>query len=210
MFLPAENVHIKDFRAAYGLPDDFGITLFETKDFTGLGHIDKAGAQLRELREAILDSIPQSTPPRGWMTFILELQLLFFRKLREVNPVIGLKGEEIDFAASGFGDVCQTFTHACLRAQVEAKPLPDFWQVYMDWLNKTVMISRVPILYEHYGEQWKIQIVRNIYGRTGMIVNTGMEQYYVRDNTLGCPAEGFMASFLSEVGERIVATMKGG
>ena len=48
-------VPIKNFRQQFDLPDAFGISMFEPKDYTGLGQIDSAGPELNVVRRAVLD-----------------------------------------------------------------------------------------------------------------------------------------------------------
>jgi hypothetical protein len=198
-------IAIQDFRMTFGLPEHFGMALFEPKDFTGLGQITHADVELRDLRQTVLDALPTTPPPQGWMAFMLDLQLIFLRKLRAVNLAFGLKQEEIDFTVSGFGDVCRAFTYAALRAQIQRNPAPDFWQIYGEWLNDSLLISRTFFRYEHSGEMWKIQTLRHFYGRIGLIVHTANQTYYVQDNSLSCPAEDFMASLLYEIAQRVQA-----
>ena len=50
---------IKNFREMFDLPLTFGIPMFDSKNFTGLGQIESAGAaELNVVRQAVLDAIP--------------------------------------------------------------------------------------------------------------------------------------------------------
>jgi hypothetical protein len=43
---------IRAFRTAHNLPPEFGVALFEPKDYTGLGSINRAGAEERRARDS--------------------------------------------------------------------------------------------------------------------------------------------------------------
>jgi hypothetical protein len=192
-------VPIKTFRARYDLPPEFGVRLFEPKDYTGLGSIDRAGAALSEVRAAVLASAPRGLSPAGWLAALPALQSQFRAELNRINPIVGLHEVEIDFAAAGFGDMTQAFVYALARAQSADDRPPTFEAVYRAWLNSTVRISGLVHRYDYRGQRWAIQIVNHAYGRAGLIVKTDEGQHYVHDPALGCPAEGFMWGLLGEV-----------
>jgi hypothetical protein len=195
---------IKVFRAEHSLPASFGVALFEPKDYTGLGSIENAGTQLNGVRETVLNAIPTQMSASGWLSFLPQLTTLFKNELYSINDVVNLKDVEIDFAAAGFGDVCHAFVYALLRARAEGKPPPAFESIYADWLDSTTRISQTIYRYTHGGQEWHIQIVTHAYGRAGLIITTPTDIHYIHDSALGCPAEGYMASLLKEVAERII------
>jgi hypothetical protein len=190
---------IKGFRAAHDLPQDFGVALFEPKDYSGLGRIDQAGVDLNGVRAAVLGAIPPGLSLRDWLVFIPELTRLFTAKLNEINPRVNLRDVEIEFAAAGFADVCQAAVYALLRGAS-----PSFEAVYGEWLGGSARVSQTV---HAYGE-WRIQIVTHAYGRVGLIVDTGEMVHYVADSSLGCPAEGYMAALLAEVFDRIASSAR--
>lgn len=202
-----EFIPIKEFRAQYSLPPEFGVALFEPKDYTGLGRIDRAGAELNAVRQIVLNAIPARMPLQGWMGFLPQLTRLFQRQLYEINPQVGLKDVEIDFAVAGFGDVCQALLYALLRARAEDTSVPAFHQVYGEWLNSSIRVFGEVYDYAHQEQTWRVRLLAHAYGRAGLIVDTGDAAHYVYDPALACPAEGYMAALLSEVAERmLVAT----
>ena len=94
---------LADFRQTYQLPPEFGITLFEHKDYTGLGRVDHSGTALNELRTAIIDAIPAKLPVNDLLNFLPRLANLFRVKLYEINERVGLRPVEVDFAGqTGF------------------------------------------------------------------------------------------------------------
>ncbi|PJF28003.1 MAG: hypothetical protein CUN53_01925 [Phototrophicales bacterium] len=201
-------VPIRAFRAAHGLPPDFGVALFEPKDYTGLGRIDGANAALATLRTTILNAITLSLSARSWLDEIDRLTALFETTLTHVNDEIGLREPEIGFAASGFADVCRAFAFARLRADTHKQPPPAFETVYDEWLSSTARISQMHHRYTHRGEDWSIQIVNHAYGRVGLIVAMPAETAHVHDSTLGCPAESYMRGLLAEVCARLMSARR--
>ncbi|MBZ0294152.1 MAG: hypothetical protein K8L99_16440 [Anaerolineae bacterium] len=197
-------IPIKTFRARYDLADDFSLALFEPKDYNGLGHIDEAGSELNMVRQSVLEAIPNDLSLKGWIEFLPELSRLFQNKLDEINPQINLKSIEIEYAVSGFHDVCQSLIYAMIRAMAANEPLPSFEDVYQQWLDSSVKISNTVHHYAYTDELWPIQIVNNAYGRCGMIIWTNETTHYVYDNTVACPAEGFVQILLKDVSARIL------
>jgi len=197
--VPRTLTPIKSFRETYHLPAEFGVSLFEPKDYSGLGRIDQAGAELNSVRAAVLAAIPPDLTLQQWLSFIPELTRFFTDQLYAINAKVKLHDVEVEFAAAGFADVCQAVVYARLRAR-DGLP-PPFEAIYGDWLDQTVRVSQT---IHPYGG-WRIQIVTHAYGRAGLIVQMGSDIAYVQDATLGCPAEGYMASLLAEVAARIMA-----
>src|SRR5690242_7928230 len=113
---------IKSFREAHYLPPEFGINLFEPKDYRGLGRIDQAGAELNGVRAAVLAAIPSILSLQEWLSFIPDLTRLFTDQLYAINSKVKLHDVEIEFAAAGFADVCQAVVYARLRSRNEAPP----------------------------------------------------------------------------------------
>lgn len=194
---PRQFEPIKAFRLKHDLPSEFGVELFEPKDYSGLGRIDRAGADLNRVRANVLDAIPAKLALRDWLMFIPDLTDLFRRALEAINLKVGLHEVEIEYAAAGFADVCQ----AVVYAKVRGAEMP-FEAIYGAWLDQTVRVSQT---IHHYGD-WDVQIVTHAYGRAGMIVRDGSETYYVSDSALGCPADGYMATLLVEVAARVIAS----
>jgi hypothetical protein len=157
------------------------------------------------VQAVLLVSVPSGVPPQGWMAWTLELQMLFRRLLVEINPVVGLHPDEIDYAVAGLGDVCQTYLYERMTPNSTGKS--DFERVYRRWLSRTVERSHL-FSYAHNEDRWYVQILRHAYGRFGMIVITSQGTYYLLDTALGCPAEGFMYGLLREIAGRIDAAFE--
>jgi hypothetical protein len=193
---------IRAFREAHKLPPEFGVALFEPKDFTGLGRIDQAGAELSAVRTAVLAAIPARLPIQQWLGFAPELTHYFTSQLYAINTKINLRDVEIEFAAAGFADVCQTVIYAIMRARGDDPP--PFEAIYGAWLDQTARVSQTV----HPYRGWQVQVITHAYGRAGLMVRAGAETFYVQDSALSCPAEGYMASLLAEVAARIVASSR--
>ena len=197
---------IRSFCATFGLPGDFSIALFQPKNDTGLGSIDKAQAQLTSLHNEVLAAVPRQPPLEGWTAFSIKLQLLFQAQLREANSHIGLKASEITYAVAGFADACQAVIYEASKAQMMGRELPVFPQIYMKWLNNTVEVSHKVYDYAHNNEAWKIRTIKHIYGRIGLMIEAPNTIHYVQDMHLACPAEGFMYILVRDVTNIILAT----
>ena len=197
-----EFTPIKAFREAHDLPPEFGVAFFEPKDYSDLGRIDRAGAELNSVRVAVLATIPAKLPLEQWLTFAPELTRYFAAKLYEINPKVNLRPVEIEFAAAGFGDVCQAVIFALVRARRTLPP--PFEMIYGEWLDSTMRVSQTRYTYR----DWEVQIVTHAYGRAGLILYGAERTEYVQDSALGCPAEGFMAALLAEVAARIVESTR--
>ena len=196
--VPRSFVPIKSFREAHHLPPEFGVALFEPKDYTGLGRIDQAGMELNGVRAAVLAAIPPNLTLQSWLAFIPDLTRRFTDQLYAINPRVNLHDVEIEFAAAGFADVCQAVVYALLRAR--DAPAPSFEAIYGDWLDQTARVSQTIHLYG----AWQVQIITHAYGRAGLIVRMESETAYVQDAALACPAEGYMAALLAEVAAQIM------
>ncbi len=200
---------IEAFRQAHNLPPNFSIDHFEPKDYSGLGSIEGAGAEMNSLYQVIIDTVPASLTLPQLVTLVDELDLLFRVRLYEINNVIGLRTAELEFAVAGFSDVLHSLVYAVAHAKAAATALPPFPAVYANWLNTTVRISANVYHYQHEGKVWQVQVINNAYGRIGVMASCGEAIYYLYDPTLACPAEGFMYRLLADVGNRILAAMEG-
>ncbi|MEM6529241.1 MAG: hypothetical protein AAF653_13165 [Chloroflexota bacterium] len=197
-------IPIKAFRAQFGLPDDFSINLFQPKEWTGLGSIDRAGAALNTVRDNMVEAVPVAVAAADWPNCIANLANQFERELRAINPTVGLRDEEIDFAVNGFEDVCHAMSFAILRAKLTQTPLPSFAHVYYEWLDGTVSTGGSVYEYRHREVVWSIRLILHAYGRVGMAVQTPAAGYYVTDKRLACPAEGYMTGLLEAIAEKMM------
>jgi hypothetical protein len=201
-------IPIKDFRAAHHLPLEFGVALFEPKDYTGLGRIDRVGAELHTVRASILAALPERMSANGWLAFVPELSRLFEAQLHGINGQVGLKDIEVDFAVGGFSDVLHAFAYALARAKMAGEPLPDFHAVYTDWLNSTMKVFAQSYAFTLGEHNCQVQIVAHAYGRIGLLIQTLNTIYAVYDPALACPAEGFMTALLTEVAARMTTATR--
>jgi len=196
--IPYNFIAIKEFRAAHQLPTSFDITLFESKDYAGLGRIDTAGAALNQLRTAIIAALPKQLLPLNWMTVLPDIAHLFEAQLYQINDQVGLRDVEIEFAVAGFSDALQAYAYAFAYANTTRTPLPDFQAVYTEWLNGTIKIFTQQHSYLLDGDSCTIQVIAHAYGRIGLLIHAAAT-YAVYDPLLACPAEGFMTTLLSDV-----------
>jgi hypothetical protein len=186
-------------RAALDLPEDFGVALFEPKDYTGLGRIDGAGEALHALRDAVL-AADRALADADPLARCDALTAVFERELRRINPAIGLREPEIGFAVSGFSDVLRAWAYARIQAAaLRSDPLP-FAAVYGRWLNDSVRVSATVHRFAYRRQVWKVQIVTHAYGRFGVIMeDEAGRSIAISDPRLACPAEGFMMRLLEAI-----------
>jgi hypothetical protein len=194
---------IRPFRAEHGLPTEFGIALFEPKEYAGLGSIDcaDAGAVLNKLRAAVLAAIPPKTALVDLVAIAEMLTGVFRAQMYAINGVVNLKSVEIEFAAAGFADVTQNYVYALLRARLSGADAPPFMAIYGAWLESSTRLATTRHKYAHGGDIWRVQVVSHGYGRAGLQVERGDVVHYLADGALACPAHGFMAGLLREVCE---------
>lgn len=201
--------HVRDFeplagfRAVHGLPADFGVAYFEPKDAEDLGRIDSAGAPLRTLRARIVAAIPTQLSWADLPGFAHSLSHDFAVGLVAINPAVGLRDVEIDYAVAGFSDVLNALVYACFQARHGVGGLPVFPDLYRDWINQSVRVSGTVYPYA----DWRVQVVHTVYGRVGLIIMTATATHYLAEKQLACPAEGYMGGLLAEVSERILAAL---
>lgn len=201
---PQTFIPLAQYKRQHSLPTDFGVAAFQPKNWTGLGSLDRAGAALHTLSEQVLAAVPAHVPPRDWLAQVPRMAAAFEAHLRQINPQIGLRDDEIAFAVNGFGDVCSAVAFALARADLTHSPPPPFEQIYAEWLFGTVAVGGAIYDYTHQGEAWQVQVVSHAYGRVGLVIYRPDGVDYVVDKALACPAEGFMARLLADVGARML------
>lgn len=195
---------IKQFRQTYELPETFGVNQFEPKDFTGLGSIENAGAELNILRAALLEAIRAPRPLSAWMTEVTDLATLFRSKLLQINPVVHLKEIEIDFATAGMHDMLQALIYDLIRARASHQAPPPFDAIYANWLYSSIKLSQTVHLYPYAErEVWEINLLTHVYGRFGLQVRTRDGVVYAYDPALACPAMGYTATLLGDIAAAI-------
>jgi hypothetical protein len=154
---------------------------------------------MNTLRNAVLEAIPLNIPLPTLVSVASHLATIFRAQLYAINHAIGLRPAEVEFAYAGVADVTQAYAYALLHAHLAKSTTPAFHHVYRDWLQSSARVAQTVHIYQHGTTVWQVQIVNHAYGRAGMMVSNGSETCYVADATLACPAEGFMATLLSEI-----------
>jgi hypothetical protein len=196
---------ISKFRDEKGLSPDFGVDLFQVKNYAGLGSIKNAGEVMRRLHNDMVDAVPAEITPLGWQVAVIRLQALFQSKLHEINPCIGLKQTEIDYAVNGFGEVTQRYLYALMSAKMRRQSPPAYEAVYEQWLDESIVYTReyIRCTVEERDEVWQVHIAAHAFGRFGLIVQTQDETHYLLDTSIACPAEAFMENLFREVAVRL-------
>jgi hypothetical protein len=200
---------MRDYRQAHNLPPDFGIAMFEPKSYEGLGRIDGAGTEMNDLRESLLKAIPERLTVPDLLDLVPQLTNLFRMDLYAINDRVGLRDVEVEYAVSGFGDVCQSLTYALARSTADRSTPSAFAGIYADWLNDTVQVAVREFEYTHGEDTWTVRIVSHAYGRVGLMITMAAGQQWVAERSLACPAEGFMYGLLGEIAAKIIAAVIG-
>lgn len=206
--LDHEFIPLKDFRATHQLPDTFNINQFEPKNYEGLGSLDTAGTAMNEVREHVLQLIPDKIAFPELLRFIDHIQLQFQTDLFNINSAIALKDVEVEFAVAGFGDVLRAMMYAMIPAKASKEPMPSFDSMYYGWINDGIRVSQQIHTYPHNETDWKIQVVNHVYGRAGLQITINDEVVYVADGSHLCPAEGFMYTLLKDASKKIWSALK--
>jgi hypothetical protein len=199
-----EFIPLKNYQAQHNLPDDFQVARFEPKDYSGLGSIDGTGNSLNHMRDDLLNHLPASLTPQGWLEHLPKVTARFHHGMTRINDQIKLREFEIEFAAAGFEDMCRTLIYGIIRAGSGTPP--TFEVAYEEWLWSTIRVAVAEHPYVFAGEIWRVQVVSHAFGRCGLVVARPNEVDYVLDGSLACPAEGFMITMLSEVCTRILSS----
>jgi hypothetical protein len=203
-------IPLPSFREQWGLPQAFGVALFEPKASANLGSIEGAGRELGMVRQRVVQAVPAPLKPADLIVVIEALTRYFEQELQAVNVQIGLRAVEIDFAVAGFQDVLQAAAYRLIQLIQIYRAEPgqiaekfDFSAVYQTWLDDSVRISTTVHLYPHGEIEFKVRVLNNIYGRIGLEVEVAGEKRYVLDMGLACPAANYMRGLSGEVAQRL-------
>jgi hypothetical protein len=204
-------IPLAEFKARYQLPHDFGIALFEPKDYTGLGRLDQAGDALQRLLRETLSAVPVNLQWPALFDVLAQVLRTFGSTLEAINPTVGLRPVEVEFAVSGLGDLCQHFGYELMRLKVLNQPLPDeiAHTLYHDWVNTSVRVSSTRHAYHVGSIKWQIQLLNTIYGRVGFIIyHSNGHIDYVQDDRYACPADAFMLRLFLQLSKRILDALR--
>ena len=203
-------IPIQIFRQTWHLPDKFGLPFFEPEDRQDLGNMEQAGPALNELKDMVLQALPNKTGLDELFAEVSRLAAYFQFALETVNPQIGLRQPEIDFARSGFEDILQGAVDQLVRLGHTHRTQPelidqqfDYDEIYQTWLNDATRVATETKQFEHNGQTFIVHIVYNPYGRIGLEVQVNGEMYYVADPRLACPAASFMKTLCQAVAQQL-------
>jgi hypothetical protein len=207
-------IPLQTFRQQWHLPDDFNLAYFEPKAWQGLGSVEGAGPALALLKQRVVAAVPSLTTPAKLLSHIELLTRIFQQELIAANTQIRLQEVEVDFAVAGFQDVMQTAGYRLIQlsqlyrgdlAQIQAKF--DFLAVYQEWLDSSVRIASRKTIYPWAGQQFRVRVIYNAYGRVGLDIRVAEEVYYVMDTALACPAASYMLSLCQEVAQGLAGAL---
>ena len=202
---------IQTFRKQWDLPIDFQVDYFEPKDWEGLGSMKGADEALIQMKQEVLDVIPETITPLNILSVVDILSQTFRYLMETANEQMGLRYHDIGFAAAGFEDVLRGTSYHLLRLnhtyQGDVEQIRqnfDFSSTHQNWLDASARLSTTMHTYQHGDNQFKVRIVNHIYGRVGLEVQTATEVYYVLDKSLACPGEGYMWKLFQEITQVLI------
>jgi hypothetical protein len=199
---------LKAFRAAHHLPETFCLEAFSPKNWAGLGSLESAGGMLNDLRADLLAHLPPTIMLPAWLSLLPDYVQHFERGLRAINPQVGLREPEIEFAAAGFSDVLNAHAIALMRASRAGFTPGLFRDAYNQWLMDSIRLFAEVHHVEQAGAVWQVQVISHAYGRVGLRVRLPDSVEYVYDPALACPAEGFMFSLLESIAAQVETVIK--
>ncbi|NJN95965.1 MAG: hypothetical protein HC875_18580 [Anaerolineales bacterium] len=207
-------IPLATFRSQRGLPPEFAVAYFEPKEWQGLGSMEGSSQALLQMRQRLLDAVPQTVPLTELIPQAQAITDCFHHELAAINSQIGLREVEVEFAVAGFADVMQSVAYNLIQLShthqhnlAQVKNQFDFSSLYQNWLDASARVSAPPRSYLHEGISYRIQIVYNAYGRVGLKVSAADEVYYVLDPTLGCPAANYMFDLCDAVAQALFAAL---
>lgn len=198
------------FRNQWDLPPEFAVAYFEPKEWQGLGSLEGSGQALPVLRQRLLEAIPQTVSLTELIPQVQALTDCFHQELAAINPQIGLREVEVEFAVAGFADVMQSvaynliqLSHTYHHNPIQIKTRFDFSALYQNWLDASTRVSATTHTYLHGHITYQIQIIYNAYGRVGLKVTVAAEVYHVFDPALACPAANYMLDLCSAAAQSL-------
>jgi hypothetical protein len=203
---------LQTFRKLWQLLDDFTIDRFDPKNWSGLGSAETAGPALKKLKQRVIEAVPSVITLIRLIDEVDTLTGIFRQELETINPQIGLRSAEIDFAVAGFQDVLHAAGYHLLQLAHTHRHNPalisqqfDFASVHQTWLDESVRISVTVHSYLSGDNLFQVRVIYYAYGRVGLEVTvpTG-ECFYVTDSSLACPASRFMETLEEQVAQVLV------
>lgn len=198
---PRELIPIGVYRHTHHLPADFGVAYFEPKNYTGLGQITPvAHTALETLIPDLLAAIPPTIAPQTMFDTVRAVAHVFRLGLQRINPTVGLRPFEIDFAIVGLEDALQQASYELIRlahtpgiTRATLSTAFDPVAHYQSWLNGTVRLSATAYPYTHLGQTYTAHVINTAYGRVGLRLTTPSgDIHYLADPGLACPAAAYM------------------
>ena len=211
---PQQFIPIQAFRTTWDLPDDFALANFEPENRQGLGSLEGSGAVLGQVKQAVVQAVPDSVLVADLFSSVTQLATDFQHHLQAVNLEIGLREPEIDFARVGFEDILYGAVDEFVRLHQQYRSTPDdicrqfkYDRVYWRWLNAGVRVGTSAKTYQCRDRMFEAFIIYNPYGRVGLEVHVDDQVHYVLDTALACPAASYMKGLCQAVAEALCAAL---
>ncbi|GIK41689.1 MAG: hypothetical protein BroJett011_55220 [Chloroflexota bacterium] len=211
---PHTFIPLPAFRQQWGLPEEFSLAYFEPKDWQGLGTLDGSGKALAALRQRMLEAVPVTITLAELIFQAQTLADRFHTELTAINPQIGLREVEVEFAVAGLADVLQSVAYQLVQLSHTYRHDPsqvqthfDFSGLYQNWLDASVRVSATTQIYAQQNATYQVRVIYNPYGRVGLKVEVAGEVYYVTDLALACPALHYMQDLCGAMAQALCTAL---
>lgn len=196
---------IDEFRAAYHLPESFGVSLFEPNAAAPTPLLPGADAALEDVTQGVLGLLafpPKDNTLATWLKTARVLVDFLQMRLKQVNHAVGLTDADMAFVVSTFREVCESAVWTMFRA--EPGDAPTFGSIYGDWLRNSVRVSPTVHVYDEAHARWGVQVISTVYGQVGLVVRMP-DVEVVSDTTRAHPAQAFIEALLRDVLTKILS-----
>lgn len=211
---PRTFIPLAAFRQQRRLPEEFSLAYFEPKDWQGLGTLDGSGKALAALRQRMLEAVPVTITLAELIFQAQTLADRFHSELTAINPQIGLREVEVEFAVAGLADVLQSVAYQLVQLSHTYRHDPsqvqthfDFSGLYQNWLDASVRVSATTQIYAQQNATYQVRVIYNPYGRVGLKVEVAGEVYYVTDLALACPALHYMQDLCGAMAQALCTAL---
>jgi hypothetical protein len=200
---PCIFTSLSQFRDLYRLPRRFCGALFSPEQAISGLVLDAAGVEaLQQIANDLLAALPAYKPRHGWYPFTITLQKAFRRQLIAHRLCIPLTPNELEGAVYVLGEVTRAYIYTCLQAGLQHHMLPDFDEVYGEWLSRHLMPAEQVYTLTMPGEVWEIRPLYDPLGLFGLRIETECGVHHVYEDSLRSPMVEFLDMLLRTMTER--------
>ncbi len=187
------------FRAAQGLPEDFGMAFFEPEGLVYHG-VWREVAVLERVRERLSTAVPHRLTLAQLPQMPQTLAQLFQNELIIQGSDFALMLDDVQQVATDLQNFLEPAAYKLVELYYQQGHAPtavgklfDMGAIYQAVLDSTVQLDTA-VSYQHHHESWDIHLIYTIYGPIGLQIQTPTTRYYLQDRTRAFPALDFLAT----------------